>query len=359
MDNSSNKLSSSSIVTNQSFSKLSNLTVFSLIIQAILLPLVVTVNSAVVKAEELKPKQLIAQSCRRNSVIRASNGRNTDVPRGNSGSACDYKLDFQSDGNLVLMNKSGQVLWATGTEGRGEILSMQSDGNLVIYGGGKALWATNTGGNHGAFFAIQSDGNLVVYRSDGRQSLWASNTDGGQVRTNCAACQWSGGGSQIPTPTSQLHNNPTTSNPLKGFRNPLPNIYPISQSPNGGYSHPGSYAIDFATPDIGTRVFAMRAGKVIKVVDDYPDTGGGYENRNRVNYVAIQHENGYISLYLHLQQGFSRQTGVVVGNTVNAGDLIGYSGNSGWSSGQHLHVEVDKDRVFNSVPFEIDGIFRF
>jgi hypothetical protein len=202
MDNSSNKLSSSSIVTNQSFSKLSNLTVFSLIIQAILLPLVVTVNSAVVKAEELKPKQLIAQSCRRNSVIRASNGRNTDVPRGNSGSACDYKLDFQSDGNLVLMNKSGQVLWATGTEGRGEILSMQSDGNLVIYGGGRALWATNTGGNHGAFFAIQSDGNLVVYRSDGRQALWASNTDGGQVRTNCAACQWPGGSSQPNQPSN-------------------------------------------------------------------------------------------------------------------------------------------------------------
>jgi murein DD-endopeptidase MepM/ murein hydrolase activator NlpD len=164
------------------------------------------------------------------------------------------------------------------------------------------------------------------------------------------------------TTTGSLQPNPTTSNPLKGFRNPLPAVYPISQAPGGKYSHTGqgAYAIDFATPKIGTSVSAMRAGKVIKVVDGYPDTGGGAANINRVNYVAIEHENGYVSLYLHLQQGFSAKTGVRVGNTVNAGSLIGYSGNSGWSDAQHLHVEVDKGGVFNqSVPFEIDGVFRF
>jgi murein DD-endopeptidase MepM/ murein hydrolase activator NlpD len=162
--------------------------------------------------------------------------------------------------------------------------------------------------------------------------------------------------------SSSLHSNPTTSNPLKGFRNPLPAVYPISQPPGSPYSHKGqgAYAIDFATPKIGTSVSAMRAGKVIKVVDGYPDTGGGAANINRVNYVAIEHENGYVSLYLHLQQGFSAKTGVRVGNAVNAGSLIGYSGNSGWSDAQHLHVEVDKGGVFNqSVPFEIDGVFRF
>lgn len=165
-----------------------------------------------------------------------------------------------------------------------------------------------------------------------------------------------------PGTSSGLHSNPTTSNPLKGFSNPLPAIYPISQAPGGRYSHSGqgAYAIDFATPKIGTSVLAMRAGKIIKVVDGYPDTGGGAANINRVNYVAIEHENGYVSLYLHLQQGFSTKTGVKVGNTVNAGSLIGYSGNSGFSSAQHLHVEVDKGGVFNqSVPFEIDGVFRF
>jgi murein DD-endopeptidase MepM/ murein hydrolase activator NlpD len=164
------------------------------------------------------------------------------------------------------------------------------------------------------------------------------------------------------TTTGSLQSNPTTANPLKGFRNPLPAVYPISQAPGGKYSHTGkeAYAIDFATPKIGTSVSAMRAGKVIKVVDGYPDTGGGAANINRVNYVAIEHENGYVSLYLHLQQGFSAKTGVRVGNSVNAGSLIGYSGNSGWSDAQHLHVEVDKGGVFNqSVPFEIDGVFRF
>jgi murein DD-endopeptidase MepM/ murein hydrolase activator NlpD len=162
--------------------------------------------------------------------------------------------------------------------------------------------------------------------------------------------------------SGSLHNNPTTSNPLRGFSNPLPAIYGITQAPGGSFSHKdqGAYAIDFATPKIGTSVFAMRAGKIIRVVDGYPDTGGDIRNINRVNYVAIEHENGYVSLYLHLQQGFSGKAGVQVGNTVNAGSLIGYSGNSGFSNAQHLHVEVDKGGVFQqSVPFEIDGVFRF
>jgi hypothetical protein len=202
MDNSANKLSSSSIISNKSLSKLPNWTVLSLTIQAILVPLVVMGNSAVVKAEEFKPKQLIAQSCQ-NFDVRVGNGQNRNFSPGQlSIPTCGYQFNFQSDGNLVLM-KSGQVLWATGTEGRGKTLSMQSDGNLVMYdGGNKPLWATNTDGNSGAFFAIQSDGNLVVYRSDGRQALWASNTNGGQARSRNNAGEWRGGGSQPNQPSN-------------------------------------------------------------------------------------------------------------------------------------------------------------
>lgn len=180
----------------KSFHKLSRWIVLSVA----LLPLIIMETSSTSKAEEFKPRQLIAQSCR-NINIR-SNGRNRVIGRGKSGSTCGYRFTFQRDGNLVLTNSSGQALWATGTEGRGKTLAIQDDGNIVIYGDSGALWATNTNGNPGAFLAVQSDGNLVVYRSDGQQALWASNTDGGQFRTRNASGDW-GGGSQSQVQASQ------------------------------------------------------------------------------------------------------------------------------------------------------------
>ncbi len=159
------------------------------------------------KPEEFKPGQLIAQSCRNINV--RTNGQSRSFRKGTSARVCGYKLNFQRDGNLVLINQSGQVLWATGTEGRGETLAMQADGNLVIYGGGRALWATNTDGNSGAFFAIQSDGNLVIYKSDGQQALWASGTDGGQFRTRSAANEWGGSQTVASSPSQQPVQQPS------------------------------------------------------------------------------------------------------------------------------------------------------
>jgi CHAP domain len=177
-------------LANKSLSKLLNLIVLSVAVPSVLVPLVIIGTSSASKAEELKPRQLIAQSCR-NIEIR-TNGQSRTFRRGISGGTCGYRLRFQSDGNLVLINSSGQALWATGTEGRGKTLAIQGDGNIVIYGDSGALWATNTYGNPGAFLAIQSDGNLVVYRNDGQQAVWASGTDGGQFRTRNAAGEWAG-----------------------------------------------------------------------------------------------------------------------------------------------------------------------
>ncbi|MBD1835132.1 M23 family metallopeptidase [Cyanobacteria bacterium FACHB-472] len=157
-----------------------------------------------------------------------------------------------------------------------------------------------------------------------------------------------------PTPAPALHSNPTPSNPLSGFVHPLSGKGGITQGNNGSTSHSGrsAYAYDYGVK-IGTPVYAMRSGKVVQVKDGYPDTGGGESNKNRANYVVIQHENGYRSAYLHLKQGFSSSTGVYVGKSVSAGQLIGYSGNSGWSTGPHLHVEVHTGNWGNTVPFKI------
>jgi murein DD-endopeptidase MepM/ murein hydrolase activator NlpD len=53
------------------------------------------------------------------------------------------------------------------------------------------------------------------------------------------------------------------------------------------------------------------------------------------NYVVISHENGWETQYLH----FSKVV-VIVGQRVKAGDLIGYSGKTGWACGSHLHFKV-------------------
>jgi murein DD-endopeptidase MepM/ murein hydrolase activator NlpD len=145
------------------------------------------------------------------------------------------------------------------------------------------------------------------------------------------------------TSQSPLISNPTSQNPLTGFSSPLGGNLVVNQGNGGTFSHADrmQYAIDFDAA-IGTSVYAMRSGKVIAVRDVYPDTGGNSSNSDRFNYVLIEHDGGYRSAYLHLQQSFNNRVGLRIGDIVNAGQLIGYSGNSGWSTGPHLHVEVHK-----------------
>jgi hypothetical protein len=294
-------------LVSKSLSKLLNLTVLSVALPSVLLPLVVVGTSSIVKAEEFKPRQLIAQSCR-NVNIRVNNGQSRTFYRGASGTVCGYKFNFQRDGNLVLTNRSGQVLWATGTEGRGEILRLQPDGNLVIYGGGRALWATNTDRNPGAFLAIQSDGNLVMYRSDGQQALWASNTGGGG-QTN--ASQPRQNSSQPIAPLTSLSTIPTC---LFG-----------TACQGGGSQHTG---VDYFM-DAGSNVKSICDGVV-----DYSSTNSANLNTIWNSFVIIRYDNcgGYQSLYAyygHLNSQVSARQNVQRGQTI--GSIQDQGGNS------HLH----------------------
>jgi murein DD-endopeptidase MepM/ murein hydrolase activator NlpD len=154
--------------------------------------------------------------------------------------------------------------------------------------------------------------------------------------------------------------SPTVASPLRGFCHPLNGSGILSQGIRGE-THQGrmEYAYDLKA-NIGTPVYAMRAGRVILVEDRYPDTGGGAENMTKFNYVLIEHDGGYRSAYLHLQQGFQGKVQLAVNDMVESGQLIGYSGNSGWSSGSHLHVEVQEPgealTFGQTVPFAIAGV---
>lgn len=164
---------------------------------------------------------------------------------------------------------------------------------------------------------------------------------------------------QRPVHSRPLRAYATVSSPLKGFCHPLNGQGHLSQGIRGT-THRGrmEYAYDLAV-NIGTPVYAMRSGRVIAVRDYYPDNGGGKSQSSRFNFVWLEHDGGYRSAYIHLQKRFNRKVNLKVGQWVEAQQLIGYSGNSGWSSGPHLHIEVQKPgvpkRFAETVPFEISG----
>lgn len=87
-----------------------------------------------------------------------------------------YTLTLQADGNLVLTEGTGTVVWASATDGKGvERATFQTDGNFVLYtGGGEGVWSTQTDGSGADRIVLQDDRNLVVYAGDADK--WASNT---------------------------------------------------------------------------------------------------------------------------------------------------------------------------------------
>ena len=82
--------------------------------------------------------------------------------------------------------------------------------------------------------------------------------------------------------------------------------------------------VDFAAPK-GTPIYATRSGTV--TIATYSSTAG--------NYVSINHGDGYSSVYMHMTHYV-----VEVGEYVKAGELIGYVGSTGRSTGPHLHFGI-------------------
>ena len=114
----------------------------------------------------------------------------------------------------------------------------------------------------------------------------------------------------------------------------------VSQGYNGKYTHKGTsqYAIDFAMK-IGTKICAARDGKIIAT--KYNSNKGGKTRAfsKYGNFIMIQHSDNTLATYYHLKQN---GVAVKVGQKVVRGEVIGYSGNTGYSTGPHLHFAVFK-----------------
>jgi LysM repeat protein len=92
--------------------------------------------------------------------------------------------------------------------------------------------------------------------------------------------------------------------------------------------------IDVACP-FGTELFAADGGTVV-----FAGWNGGYGNS-----VVVDHGNGFQTRYAHIKEG-----GIAVrnGQAVSRGQVVGYEGSTGWSTGPHIHFEIMKNGSFQN-----------
>jgi len=93
------------------------------------------------------------------------------------------------------------------------------------------------------------------------------------------------------------------------------------------------WGIDIAAPT-GTPILAAADGVVI-VANSTDVWGGGFGF-----FIKLQHEGGYVTLYAHCSR-----ISVRVGQEVVTGEVIGFVGSTGRSTGAHLHWEIHRSGV--------------
>jgi len=123
--------------------------------------------------------------------------------------------------------------------------------------------------------------------------------------------------------------------------------YTVGQGNGGAFSHTGinQYGFDF-TVDVGTDVIAARGGTVVFVIDGFGEGSADVSKAAEANIIVVDHGGGTFDSYFHLEAG---SFAVGLGDTVQSGDLLAKSGNSGFTSAPHLHFAV-VDAAMQSVP---------
>jgi len=120
-----------------------------------------------------------------------------------------------------------------------------------------------------------------------------------------------------------------------------------------------TYSLDFFRPE-GTGIIASKEGIVTKVKSDGKEnysgkdlTKGDEAYKKHMNYIEIEHSDGSFAAYSHLK---NNGVFVKVGEKVKQGQIIGLSGNTGWSSAPHLDFNIFrknyKNRKIKTIKFK-------
>lgn len=126
-------------------------------------------------------------------------------------------------------------------------------------------------------------------------------------------------------------------------------IKPKREIPPHTYSQKLRHAVDFLCK-VGKPIFAAASGKVVWI-KDYSKVGGKDKKKywNLGNRIVIKHRFGEYTAYEHLKY---KGAVIKVGQRVKNGQLISFSGNTGWNTiGPHLHFEV----FINPIKDESEG----
>ncbi len=178
---------------------------------------------------------------------------------------------------------------------------------------------------------------LVATGEEYEKLLHAAEADAGKIKGNIDDIeddieakeyeQWLST-SKPPTPSSKPSNGNDYAPSDATWK--IPCNYTRFSSPFGWRIHPiygdwrFHYGIDLAAPS-GSPIYATRAGKVTRTTYD---SSSGY-------YVVLDHQDGFESKYLHMTHYI-----VKPGDYVQAGQVIGYVGSTGASTGPHLHFSI-------------------
>ena len=249
------------------------------------------------------------------------------------------QLQIGADGAITSLDTSGGIVWqaatfqdqvaagsliASGTVLRSDAsnarrLTMQGDGNLVQTVNGSPVWSSRTGGHPGAYAAVQTDGNLVVYGTD-KKALWASNTSragAGQLLVQVDANVVLYGKTDTRAWSTRKVTGlawPVASTKISGKYN----------DDRGAGHVPRYHQGTDAAVGTGTPVYASGTGTVTEATS----------SASYGNYVVVKYGVTTV-LTAHLSS-----IGVKKGQIVSVKQQIAKSGNTGQSTGPHVHVEV-------------------
>lgn len=115
----------------------------------------------------------------------------------------------------------------------------------------------------------------------------------------------------------------------------------VWQGYNGYVSHKNENSLDFSFP-YGTEVYSARGGFVVEIVENNFERCDRIECMKYNNYILVYHQDGSFAAYAHIKKNGAE---VMVGQKIEKGQFIGYSGDVGYTTGPHLHFMVFLPRL--------------
>lgn len=214
--------------------------------------------------------------------------------------------------------------------------SLEGQLNYFLYEFSQSYYASNLGASYKALTDVWTATDRFLTYFEGCTVRNA--TVAWDVRINAAYMYYNKYKDYVQVPSTVVETSTTTSVGQAGNGVTTGSwLWPCPDSPgcaigmyannNSGHTH---NAGDFRV-SVGNRIVAMDGGTVDWV--QYWDGYSKWGNQSYGNCVRIRHTNGYTTLYAHLSQ-ISVGTG-----PVSRGQLLGYSGNTGNSTGPHCHIE--------------------